>query len=685
MQNRSRLFVTLGVIAAFILSACGVKDIQTTTVDENFKGTRVIEMRLAKKDLKDKLNGTIEQVDQVIKDNLPAGFTFSGISDLDAETHKATFTLTFDSVEDYKTKVNAVLPADRQLNDDSFRFSYNKGSFRKVVLFEEDMEVEDLFNWLPNALVKAGLVKDSDKSQIFDNALEKPKLVVDGTTYESEFGFQYQIDQADPGVDSVTVWVALDSLNKVNSVKVVFEANQDKSDVLDNLTKFVEDNKDIKGKFEEADVKSGILTKTLVLEVKDYKDLNNNLAAIFGAGKAELNVDAKSKTIKGKLDPTAVCEKFCFERFIINTSDLYNLEAGAYSGFDENDENRHNWDVTEPESFEFKVETNLVIDSADVTLDLAANGGVTITREFLFTKEIGDVKVLDDFKKMLTPKGSKAKVTIATEDKFYKVTSVHEGDLETMNDVFTAREDMKLTADYAGGRYLVNFGPGIAGRDEFPKITGDVKIQVNKPFLGSLDTSDSFSKFKSDGSLVVSGEEVRFMPGYTFVFSYGPIVGLIVGAIVTVLLLVAGLIVFLKRKTLFAKKPVTAPVPGMPPVAPAAPGMPGTPMMPNTSVVPAPVMPAAPAMNAPAMPEAPVENTDVPVPSLAMPVADAPVMEAEMPTQVMPVQEPETEVAPTTVVPVTPEVAVAPTREMPAMPAAETPAEQSDWAEDDLI
>ena len=97
-------------IAALILSACGAKIDTQLGLESAEKGTRTMQVSFNMKDNKDKIKGGVEALDASVRKHLPKGLEYGGIQS-EGDKARATFTIPFSSVDEYRTKVASILQA----------------------------------------------------------------------------------------------------------------------------------------------------------------------------------------------------------------------------------------------------------------------------------------------------------------------------------------------------------------------------------------------------------------------------------------------------------------------------------------------------------------------------------------------------------------------------------------------
>lgn len=168
MKNlRKWLILGVFVLILSVCAGCGATVDTEMTVDADFSGSRVITLTIATDDL-EYITGGFAALDTVVKDNLPEQLTYASADVTDGKA--MTFTLAFTDVEDYRTKVAALIAAGttQEEKDDNdvlvpeVVYDRNESVFKKGVLFEENFTSVDLLDWLREALRTTGIVTESE-------------------------------------------------------------------------------------------------------------------------------------------------------------------------------------------------------------------------------------------------------------------------------------------------------------------------------------------------------------------------------------------------------------------------------------------------------------------------------------------------------------------------------------------
>ncbi len=181
------------VILTVLLAGCGA-NVSTTmnidTADGGFAGSRVMTLLITNEDL-EKVTGGITGLETVIKESIPSDLSYS-ISYPSETESQITFTLSFSSLEDYKTKVTNLLAANAN-NEIVAEISYEKDEtlFRKGLKFIENFQTVDLLKWYQNALETANIISESS-SNWYEHGTDT--LIVDEEKLDT-YGSRYDYDK----------------------------------------------------------------------------------------------------------------------------------------------------------------------------------------------------------------------------------------------------------------------------------------------------------------------------------------------------------------------------------------------------------------------------------------------------------------------------------------------------------
>lgn len=163
MKNKIK-YLLAAMFCLFLLTGCGAQLDTVMTFDEGFSGSRVITAELAKSDIDSYVDGGIPAIDEIIKKNLP-DILAAEKSETDSSL-VYTFTLKFDSIEDYAEKVKKLMKTTEEDEQPEIVFEYSDSPFKKGLDFSESFGSKNLLTWLSDA-VEESKIADTDRSNYF--------------------------------------------------------------------------------------------------------------------------------------------------------------------------------------------------------------------------------------------------------------------------------------------------------------------------------------------------------------------------------------------------------------------------------------------------------------------------------------------------------------------------------------
>lgn len=204
-QRRVFLLATFLAIAALFLSACSAQVNSVISLDPELSGTRTITATLEKSDSDgDYISGGFEAVEATAKEHVPEGLTYEGLED-DGTHVTMTFTLAFDSVDDYRSTVTSLLADEEYGFEPEITIAVPDSPLVSGIEVEENFSSSDLLEWLAAALVEDGVVDESNRYSILEAG--ESTVDFDGTSYEAGSGNAVVSEVQDYGfarIDAVT-------------------------------------------------------------------------------------------------------------------------------------------------------------------------------------------------------------------------------------------------------------------------------------------------------------------------------------------------------------------------------------------------------------------------------------------------------------------------------------------------
>jgi|GEM_PF-4979567 len=174
------LFFAALFICIALLSACGAIVDTKFTADMNFKGERIITVTLARNDFEQYAGGGVKAIEEVIIKYLPAQMTYD-IS-LGEDALVCLFTVPFDGIDDYRTKIDQIFAADpSNAVQPVIEYKNSATAFKSGVSLDESFTSLDLLGWLKYGLRAEGLIK---RSEVEWFEIGKNEIIFDDKDYE---------------------------------------------------------------------------------------------------------------------------------------------------------------------------------------------------------------------------------------------------------------------------------------------------------------------------------------------------------------------------------------------------------------------------------------------------------------------------------------------------------------------
>ena len=330
-HQRWMFLAVLLTIAALILSACGAK-IETQLGLENAeKGTRTMLVSFDMKDNKDKIKDGAQALDASVRKHLPEGLEYGGIQSEGGKA-RATFTIPFSSVDEYRTKVASILKAAGSSATPQISIVNSDQGLVQGIQVKENFSSKDLLDWLPEALVVDGVIDSSQKNSVFNSSGsettvkfgEKKVKNSGGSTISAkdvqDRGFKavfMDINEKDGGYSVMVSFSAKEIMNSETSSAVDAYLNQVKPEGAE-LKKGL-DSSEARGYAPSASTNAAKeeIGRTLIFQASSSQDLSDKLKKIFGASSSDLSFSREvtekdgsfkvEKTISGTLDCSLLC------------------------------------------------------------------------------------------------------------------------------------------------------------------------------------------------------------------------------------------------------------------------------------------------------------------------------------------------------------------------------------------
>ena len=330
-RQRWMFLAVLLTIAALILSACGAKIDTQLGLESAEKGTRTMQVSFNMKDNKDKIKGGVEALDASVRKHLPKGLEYGGIQS-EGDKARATFTIPFSSVDEYRTKVASILQAAGSKTEPTVTILNTEQGLVQGIQVKENFSSKELLDWLPEALVVDGVIESSNKNSVFNSSGsettvkfgEKEVKNSGGSTISAkdvqDRGFKVmvlELQEKDGGYSATASFVAKDIMNSETAAAVdayLHQVKPEGSELKKGLTSSQATYMAPSASTSAAKEEVG---RTLTFSASSLDDLNTKLKKLLGAGTTNLSYtrevkeESKTfyvrKTMKGVLDCSLLC------------------------------------------------------------------------------------------------------------------------------------------------------------------------------------------------------------------------------------------------------------------------------------------------------------------------------------------------------------------------------------------
>lgn len=329
-RQRWMFLAVLLTIAALILSACSAKIETQLGLESAEKGTRTILVSFNMKDNQDKVKGGTQALDASVRKHLPEGLEYEGIQS-EGDKARATFKVSFSSVDEYHSKVTSLLKASGSDIKPQISIVNSDQGLVQGIQVKENFSSGDLLGWLPEALVVDGVVSASNKNSVLSSSDETTVKFGEKEVKNSggskisakdvqDRGFRnviLDVKEKDGGYSVMVSFVAKEIMNTETASAVDAYLNQVKPEGSE-LKKGLESSQ-AKAYAPSASTPSAKeeVGRTLTFSASSIEDLGNGLKKLFGAGSTDLSASREvvakdnnftvQKKISGLLDCALLC------------------------------------------------------------------------------------------------------------------------------------------------------------------------------------------------------------------------------------------------------------------------------------------------------------------------------------------------------------------------------------------
>ncbi len=538
---RRRATILFVALCAAVLAACGAKIDTVFTLEEDESGSREMTLSLSQDDFAELTEGDARALERSIADHVPDELGFDGLDEDDGGL-TTTFTLGFDSEQDYLEKVRAVLEAGGVATTPRITLTAQDTAFIDGGIVTENFTSYELLTWLPDGLVADGLIDEQQRSVVLDSAGETV-VRYDGKERESyqPIRFESVRDHGLRGVDMRTVLLEDGGFEREITYEAdaeIYESREAEYDAFfDGLAL---DEGDLTQQRYLGDAISWHLRFTAA----DEAELAAATAAALGGGQATLSVTEEPSgdqptTVTTTVIDDADCSALCSPHGAglsdtLVVPETWGLEDDTYWRSERDEPGMRAVEVTpSPEGIVFR--RHLPVDAVVVETALHHGGGITQTLHVAVPSE--NVALAGDgFDELLTPPAALGSL------------AVDEGE-ETTTYAVTLEADDPDQYNAAIADYLPGAGLALATDDGWLRAHRSARIKLDlESLFGTTPVTDGVAHAitaprgqtiaRGDGrSAVYHGAELYEIDEVGVSIGGWTLTGLITGGVVGLLLL----------------------------------------------------------------------------------------------------------------------------------------------------
>ena len=161
MKLYKKLTFLVLLVGIFLLTGCGIEVSTDLSLQEGFQGTRTITCYVSNQDLKGYFKGDVATIDDIIEKNCPDCFSYQKKA-LD-KGYQFLFTLSFSSLDEYKSQVSSVLNFSPEIT-----FQYTDSLFSNSISLKENFSSKDLLCWFEILLKEEYNLSDSKITSLWE-------------------------------------------------------------------------------------------------------------------------------------------------------------------------------------------------------------------------------------------------------------------------------------------------------------------------------------------------------------------------------------------------------------------------------------------------------------------------------------------------------------------------------------
>lgn len=388
----------LALVGAVVLSACGldvnVEVDSTLDIHEDESGSRTVTAVLNEEDFEE-LDGGMDTVESAIEANIPESMTFEGISedeDGDEGGYRGSFTLEFDDVEDYESKVASVLEAGDVDIDPEVNLNVAEEGLVTGISVDENFSGEDLMAWMPEALVEEDVIEEDQAGGLLTSGTGE--VTFGEETYDTSGG-QLRLDETeDHGFSGIRISTELDD-SGTYTTDVTFVAPPDVDDdaeVLDQVENYLE------GRIPEGGEYLGLgdgYDMVVRFEAESIEEVESGLQTALDNDDLTLNLEEKESAegdeplfVSEISGSGFVCDEGCspyaseYAQFVMHLPDGWQVQGDSDDSYVSSS--------ADSAEFEETVERPIDFGSVTADVDMMLNGNLDLDLEFTVENEVAE-------------------------------------------------------------------------------------------------------------------------------------------------------------------------------------------------------------------------------------------------------------------------------------------------------
>lgn len=161
MKLYKKIYIFALLVGMLLLTGCGIEVSTDMTLAEGFEGTRTISCYVSNQDLTGYFKGDVEKIDDIIEKNCPDCFSYQ--KKALEKGYQFLFTLSFTSLDEYKTQVSSVLNFSPEIS-----FQYTDSLFSNSIAFQENFSSKNLLCWFEILLKEEYNLSDNKIASLWE-------------------------------------------------------------------------------------------------------------------------------------------------------------------------------------------------------------------------------------------------------------------------------------------------------------------------------------------------------------------------------------------------------------------------------------------------------------------------------------------------------------------------------------